>query len=60
MGLPFQWQREMDFQLICGYHSMLHGMTKTKYGFFLDEMVKHQNWVTIERLQFKGANPFDM
>jgi hypothetical protein len=39
---------------------MLHGMKKIKYGFFLDEMIKCQNQVTIERLQSKGGNPFDM
>jgi hypothetical protein len=45
---------------IGGYHSMFCGMKNTKYGFFLDEMIKHQNQVTIERLQSKGANPYDV
>jgi hypothetical protein len=45
---------------IGGYHSILQGMRKTKFVFFLDEMIKHRNQITIEKLRAKGANSFQM
>ncbi|KAF7307938.1 hypothetical protein MKEN_01154700 [Mycena kentingensis (nom. inval.)] len=40
-----------------GYHSMCRGMSAVKYNFFLDEMVRRRNVLTLAKLEDAGANP---
>lgn len=40
-----------------GYHPIIWEMTSLKYNFFLDEMIKETNIMTLERLEVKGCVP---
>lgn len=40
-----------------GYHPVIREMTSLKYDFFLDEMIKEKNIMTLERLEAKGCVP---
>ncbi|KAJ7489705.1 hypothetical protein B0H11DRAFT_1860262 [Mycena galericulata] len=40
-----------------GYHSMCREMLPTKYNFFLDEMIRLRNKITISKLSADGQNP---
>ena len=39
------------------YHSICREMLPVKYNFFLDEMIRLRNIVTVEGLEGKGLNP---
>lgn len=40
-----------------GYHSMCREMLPVKYNFFLDEMIRLRNQVTLAKLAADGHNP---
>ncbi|KAH9856809.1 hypothetical protein C2E23DRAFT_866135 [Lenzites betulinus] len=40
-----------------GYHAIIREMASVKYDFFLDEMIKEKNKITLERLVHKGCVP---
>ena len=40
-----------------GYHSILQEMLPVKYDFFLDEMIRQRNVLTVEKLDADGHHP---
>ncbi len=42
----------------CKYHAIVREMDTDRYNFFLDEMVKQRNRVTVRRLREKGHKPY--
>jgi hypothetical protein len=40
-----------------GYHSICREMIEVKYNFFLDEMIRLRNQITVAKLQADGHNP---
>jgi hypothetical protein len=40
-----------------GYHSMCREMTAVKFNFFLDEMIRLRNQLTVAKLEAQGHYP---
>lgn len=45
---------------IGGYQSMVREMQVDHYEFFLDKMIKQQNWILIKELHWKGKAPYSI
>jgi hypothetical protein len=43
-----------------GFHAIVREMRVDRYNFFLDEMIKRRNRLTVQRLRIKGAAPHNI